>query len=69
MRGDYLFGVEVTLQTDHQPLIYINSAKFDNSRVMRWALMLQHYRIRMESIKGCENIGADYMSRIEPVFE
>lgn len=65
----YLYGIEFTLQTDHRPLVYINSAKFENSRVMRWALMLQNYRIHMESIKGSDNFGADYMSRVESVFE
>lgn len=64
----YLLGVEFTLQTDHQPLIYINSAKYENSRVMRWALVLQSYRIRLESIKGCDNIGADYLSRMDAEF-
>lgn len=65
----YLYGVEFTLQTDHQPLIYINSAKYENSRVMRWALVLQSYRIRMESIRGVDCIGADYMSRMNTEFD
>ena len=65
----YLYGVEFTLQTDHQPLVYIDSAKFENSRVMRWALMLQSYRIRLESIKGNDNVGADYMSRVNSEFD
>ena len=65
----YLYGVEFVLQTDHQPLIYINQAKFENSKVMRWAMYLQNFRIKVESIKGKDNVGADYLSRIYPEFE
>jgi hypothetical protein len=60
----YLYGREFTLQTDHQSLIYINRTKMNNARVMRWALALQSYRFRIESIKGTDNVGADYLSRV-----
>lgn len=60
----YLYGREFVLQTDHQPLIYLNRAKFLNDRIMRWAMFLQSYAMRIESIKGSENVGADYLSRI-----
>jgi len=40
------------LQTNHEPLKYVNSAKFANGRLMRWAMFLQ-------------NVGADYLSRVE----
>ena len=59
----YLHGVKFTLQTDHQPLLYLKTAKFLNDRVMRWAMFLQIYSIKIESIKGVENVGADYLSR------
>jgi hypothetical protein len=64
----YLYGTEFTLQTDHQPLTYIDRAKFENSRVMRWALYLQNFRFRAESIKGKDNVGADFMSRLDAEF-
>ena len=32
----YLYGVPFVLQTDHEPLMYMNSAKFANGRLMRW---------------------------------
>ena len=60
----YLYGTEFTLQTDHQPLVYLNRAKFVNDRIMRWAMFLQSYRFRIQSIKGADNVGADYLSRI-----
>ena len=60
----YLYGREFTLQTDHQPLAYLNSAKQKNCRLMRWALRLQPYRFHIESIPGASNVGADYHSRL-----
>ena len=61
----YLYGREFVLQTDHQPLIYINKCKITNGRLMRWALALQPYKFNIEAIKGVHNVGADYMSRID----
>ena len=61
----YLYGREFVLQTDHQSLGYLNKAKLANARVMRWALALQPYRFRIDSIKGSENVGADFLSRSE----
>ena len=36
----YLYGTEITMETDHQPLSYFNKAKLTNSGPMRWALAL-----------------------------
>ena len=60
----YLYGKEFILQTDHQPLVYIDRSKFANDRIMRWAMFLQNYRFRIMSIKGSDNVGADYLSRV-----
>ena len=60
----YLYGVRFVLQTDHEPLKYMNSAKFTNNRLMRWAMFLQSYNMKVEAIKGSENVGADYLSRV-----
>ena len=57
---NYLYGKEFVLETDHQPLIYLNKTKIANARVMRWALALQPYKFRLEGIKGADNIGADF---------
>ena len=34
----YLYGVPFVLQTDHEPLKYMDSAKYTNARLMRWAM-------------------------------
>ena len=59
---EYLYSRQFVLQTDHRPLIFMQQAKVVNSRVMRWVLSLQPFRFRVESIKGCDNVGADLMS-------
>ena len=59
----YLFGTEFILETDHEPLRYLQTAKTLNPRLMRWALKLQPYRFKITAIKGSENIGADFLSR------
>jgi hypothetical protein len=59
----YVYGKPFVLQTDHQPLVYLNRCKITNSRIMRWALFLQSFSIHIEAIKGSLNVGADYMSR------
>jgi hypothetical protein len=61
---NYLYGTQFTLQTDHQPLAYLNTAKFINGRIMRWAMYLQNFRIKVEAIRGVDNVGADYLSRV-----
>jgi hypothetical protein len=61
----YLYGKHFIVQTDHQPLTYIKRCKIESGRIMRWALFLQNYSFHIEAIKGQDNVGADYMSRIE----
>ena len=60
----YLYGREFIIQTDHNSLTFINKAKFNNARVMRWSLFLQQYTFRIEEIKGKHNLEADYLSRV-----
>ena len=59
----YLYGREFRVQTDHQPLQYLNRAKYINDRIMRWALYLQGFNMKIENIKGRENNAADVLSR------
>ena len=59
----YLIGKKFILEVDHQPLAYLTQFKGDNSRIMRWALCLQNYDYQIAYIKGCDNHGADFLSR------
>ena len=60
----YLYGTEFILHTDHRPLTYIQKCKTESARIMRWSLFLQNYNFRIESIKGSDNVAADYLSRL-----
>ena len=60
----YLYGVRFVLQTDHEPLTYMNRAKFTNNRLMRWAMFLQSYNMKVEAMKGSDIVEADYLSRV-----
>ena len=59
----YLYGREFILQTDHSPLTFLHQGKLENARLMRWAVLLQQYRFRIQAIKGSDNVGADFLSR------
>ena len=59
----YLFGHHFVVQTDHQPLQYLQQARPLSGRLARWALQLQQYSFRVESIPGSQNIDADFLSR------
>ena len=61
----YLYGAPFVLQTNHQPLAYLIQSKFINGRITWWALFLQPYRITIEAIKGSQNVGAGYLSRVQ----
>ncbi|XP_069138852.1 uncharacterized protein [Argopecten irradians] len=60
----YLYGRSFILETDHQPLVYLNKLKGTNARLMRWALILQPYRFTIRAIRGKDNVGADFLSRL-----
>jgi hypothetical protein len=59
----FLYGRHFFLQTDHQPLVYMNRSKVANGRLMRWAIYLQSYNFTIQAIKGVDNVGADFLSR------
>ena len=61
--GQYLYGKEFILETDHKALTWMNQAKMTNSRVLRWALCMQPFRYVCRSIRGVDNVGADLLSR------
>ena len=61
----YLMGRPFVVQSDHQPLEFLQGMKASNKRLMRWAMALQPYNITIQAIPGAENCGADFLSRIE----
>ena len=59
----YLHGRHFTLRTDHQALKWLDTARFSNSKLERWAMALQDYDYTVEYIKGESNVVADHLSR------
>ena len=59
----YLRGKEFILEIDHRPLIYLNTFKGRNDRLLRWSLSIQSYSFRIVHISGKDNVGADLLSR------
>ena len=60
----YLAGKPFILQTDHQPLAYINKTKYQNDSIMRRTLALQGYDYTVQHIPGKDNVAADYLNRV-----
>jgi hypothetical protein len=59
----YLHGRRFKLRTDHAALQWLDSARFTNAKLERWALHLQEFDFEVEYIKGSTNVVADYLSR------
>ena len=60
----YFAGKPFILQTYRQPLAYINKTKYQNDRIIRWALALQRYDCTVQDTPGKDNVAADYLSRV-----
>lgn len=61
----YLFGKKFTVETDHNPLVWLYKIKEPNSRLLRWKIKLDEFDFDIEYKKGKENKVADALSRIE----
>jgi len=60
---NFLYGKSFILETDHEPLLYLNKAQYQNGRLMQWALTLQQHQFTVRVIKGSDNVGADFLNR------
>lgn len=61
----YLFGRKFTVETDHNPLVWLYKIKEPNSRLIRWKLKLEEFDFTIVYKKGKENYVADALSRVE----
>ena len=59
----YLYGRHFTLESDHHPLRYLDRIRPVSKRLMGWAIELQSHSFDFRSLKGVDNLGADYLSR------
>lgn len=58
-----LLGANLTIQTDHQAITFMNKCRLLNSRLTRWLLSIQEYSFKIQFCKGKENVVADTLSR------
>jgi hypothetical protein len=60
----WIFGSEITLYSDHNPLTYLTDSAPKSSKLTRWALALQEFNVIFKYKPGRENSAADCLSRI-----
>nr|XP_054769552.1 uncharacterized protein LOC129277391 [Lytechinus pictus] len=60
----YLTNGEITVSTDHNPLVFLEKFKTKNQRLYGWSLMLLPFPLKIVHIKGKNNVIADALSRV-----
>ena len=60
----YLLGADVTCYTDHKPLKSLFTAEMKNTRIQRWAILIDEYQVKIKYKRGIHNVRADALSRI-----
>ena len=55
---------DITVYTDHNPLVFLDRFKTKNNRLFRWSLMIQPYALKIVHVAGKNNVIADALSRV-----
>ena len=62
---NWIFGSEVTVHSDHNPLLYLTESAPKCAKLMRWALALQEFSVTFKYRAGHANAAADCLSRLK----
>ena len=60
----YILGSHVIIHTDHTAIKYLIAKKGAKTRLIRW-VFLQEFDLEIKDKKGCDNMIADHLSRVE----
>ncbi|GFW40479.1 retrovirus-related Pol polyprotein from transposon 17.6 [Trichonephila clavipes] len=60
----WIFGAEIEVISDHNPLTYLTLTTPQSAKLTRWALALQRYNIAISYRKGVKHGNADALSRL-----
>ena len=61
----YILGSHVIIHIDHVAIKYLMAKKEAKPRLIRWVFLLQEFDLEIKDMKGCDNVIADHLSRIE----
>lgn len=61
---NWIFGSQVTVHSDHNPLLYLTESAPKSAKLMRWALGLQNFNVKFTYHPGRANVAADCLSRL-----
>ena len=61
----YILGSHVVIRTDHSAIKHLMTKKEAKPRLIRWVLLLKEFDLKIKDKKGCDNVIADHLSRVE----
>ena len=61
----YILGSHVIIHTNHAVIKYLMAKKESKPRLIRWVLLMKEFDLEIKDRKGCDNVIADHLSRIE----
>ena len=63
---NWIFGAEIIIYSDHNPISYLTEASPKSAKLMRWNLAIQEFSVKFCYKPGKANTAADYLSRVNP---